>query len=385
MRLAEYEHDSVRLTYLLPARGGADFVKGLPVHVRYGWSPASVENFYGYVHHTQVETRVGETKLLHVFVVSCSYRLNEVGTHSYLRKTLPQIVALVARRNQFSATIGGDNHKVLRHVAQHGKSDFKFLVDQAKAHGNVFYAHNTDLVMRERRIEKCTGRVPTFAYDPVVYKARNFILSFYRSLNEDTDDRKQVSHGVSFSGRRLQARNKKVAVKHGKRKARRSTFHRIDRSVVSNLGEARHAAAAAAELNRFNVTATATCSGDPRVRQASVIRLLGISDEDNGLWYVMKVDHVIDTVSSEYTLEMSLARDSLGQVVADLDVTTPDGLVIAIDSCAIPLDTASSTSTPKTIYEPAARALPIDSTAITKGAGPWFWRAKRFAVRKFKC
>ena len=384
MRLAEYEHDSVRLTYLLPARGGADFVKGLPVHIRYGWSPVSTEDFYGYVHHTQIETQVGQTKLLHVFVVACSYRLNEVGTYSYLNKTLPMIVAAVAQRNQFSATVGGDNHKALRHVAQHGKSDFTFLVDQAKAHGNVFYAHNTDLIMRERQIEKCTGRVPTFGYDPVVYKVRNFVLDFYRNFHEDTDDRKQVSHGVSFSGRRLQARNKKVVVKHGQHKAQRSTFHHIDRSVVSNLGEARHAAAAAAELNRFNVTATATCSGDPRVRQASVIRLLGVSDEDNGLWYVMKVDHVIDTVRSEYTLELSLARDSLGQAAADFNATTPDGLVIAVDSCSTPLDTAA-TSTPQTIYEPASRAFPIDSTSVTRGAGPWFWRAQRFAVRRFKC
>ena len=385
MRLVEYEHDSVRLTYLLPAQGGVDFVKGLPVRIRYGWTLASTEDFFGYVHHTAVETQIGKTKLLHVFVVSCSYRLNETGTYSYLNKTLPQIVASVAKRNQFSATIGKDNHNVRRNLAQRGKSDFTFLVDQAKSHGNVFYSHNTDLVMRERQIEKCTGRVPTFRYDPAQYTTRNFILDFYRTLNKDTDDRQQISHGVSFNGHHLGVKNKTVAIRTGRRKARRSPFHHIDRSVVRNIGEARHAAEAAAELNRFNVTAMATCSGDPRVRQASSVRFLGISDQENGLWYVMQADHVINTVTLRYTLELILARDSLGQAVADLDATTPDGRVIAIDARTTPIDnaTSSTSKTPNTIYEPAARTPSISPTST--GAGPWFWRANRFAIRQFKC
>ena len=384
MRLMEYEHDSVRLTYLLPAQGGIDFVKGLPVHIRYGWTLASTEDFFGYVHHTAVETQTGKTKLLHVFVVACSYRLNEMGTYSYLNKTLPQIVASMAKRNQFSVTIGEDKHNVQRNIAQRGKSDFTFLVDQAKAHGNVFYAHNTDLVMRERRIEKFTGRIPTFRYDPAQYTTRNFVLDFYRTLNRDTDDRMQVSHGVSFGGRHLGAKNKTVAIQTGRRAARRSTFHHIDRSVVRNLDEAHHAAEAAAELNRFNVTATATCSGDPRVRQASVIRFLGINDQDNGLWYVVQADHVINTVTLRYTLELTLARDSKGQVVADLDVATPDGRVIAVDARTTPINNdTKSTGTPNTIYEPAARTPSIDPTFT--GTGPWFWRANRFAIRPFKC
>ena len=379
----EYEHDSVRLTYLLPTQGGIDFVKGTPVHIRYGWTLAGTEDFFGYVHHTAVETEVGKTKLLHVFVVACSYRLNEMGTYSYLNKTLPQIVASTAKRNKFSATIGEDKHSVQRNIAQRGKSDFTFLVDQAKAHGNVFYAHNTDLVMRERRIEKFAGRIPTFRYDPAQYTVRNFVLDFYRTLNRDTDDRAQVSHGVSFSGRHLGAKNKAVAIQTGRRRARRSTFHHIDRSVVRNLDEARHAAEAAAELNRFNVTATATCSGDPRVRQASVIRFLNINDQDNGLWYVVQADHVINTVTLRYTLELTLARDSLGQVVADLDAATPDGRVIAVDARTTPINNTRSTGTPKTIYEPAARTPSIDPTFA--GVGPWFWRANRFAIRQFTC
>ena len=381
----EYEHDSVRLTYLLPAQGGVDFVKGLPVRIRYGWTLASTESFFGYVHHTAVETQVGKTKLLHVFIVACSYRLNEMGTYSYLNKTLPQIVASVANRNQFSATIGQDHHNVQRNIAQRGKSDFTFLVDQAKAHGNVFYAHNTDLVMRERRIEKCAGRIPTFRYDPTKYNTHNFILDFYRTLNRDTDDREQVSHGVSFSGRHLGSKNKAVAIRTGRRKARRSPFHHIDRSVVRNLDEARHAAEAAAELNRFNITATAVCSGDPRVQQATVVRFLGISTQDNGLWYVVQAEHIINPVTLRYTLELTLARDSLGQVPEDFDVTTPDGRVIVVDSRTTPIDNynTSSTSTPNTIYEPVARTPSLDPTSTS--AGPWFWRARRFAVRPFRC
>jgi hypothetical protein len=368
IRQREYEHDTAVLTMSFDSKTRAQYRSGAPVTISWGWLPDDVEFFFGYVHHSQQVQKTAHVRLLKVYVVGASWRMNTKRTASYFGR-VHDLASRVARLHRFSLLCDLDKAAPRRFV-QAGRTDFKMLTDEAKRSGMSMYVNKTDVVMTRRATERSSRQRTVFRYEPSRRVQRNTIYSIKHAVGEaipGTERRRRTAYGVTDDGQVIKSTDLGVLEElSGHRAPARPVFGKFLGRPVTSLADAQSQLVGERDLHRFHITAAAEVSGSAKVHQASTVRFVDLDDDSDGLWFVRGVEHRI--TREDYRMTLDVARDSLGDVDAPANggepvQTSVSGKPVLVSGCDLGVD-QSFTAAPGSIYSPLDDCVPVQAVEL---------------------
>lgn len=363
----EYFHDVAVITLHNEASNRAKYKAGMPVQVRYGWLPHEIEYFHGYVHHTEHTEHVGTaSRDLVVYAIGASFPCKQTSTKIWKKATKRHIVATIAKKYRLSSVIE-DDKLVMPTIAQHGQSDWDFLVHLAQRAGYTFFVNKTDLHFRKREADLNPAHAPAFLkHKRAHHYHRSSVYHFVHEVGETlpgTHRKVRKVQGVTDSGKHVTYLvNPDNCDVLGTVAPPVLFGEHLDARPVHSTKEASNYLADLNARFRFHYKAKAELSGDVRVRQSSTIRLHGIDRNNDGYWYVTQVSHHI--TKSDYRIEVELGRDAMGNAVPPAPITTGvTGKPIVYDGCSdFPIDDPTSDTPPDTVFVQPEDCAPLDGS-----------------------
>lgn len=302
----EYRHDVASYVSTRPARS---YSTGAPVHITWRTGRASAD-FHGYVHHVEP---MGEGVNL-VMCRSASMVLDNGLQAVFRDRTLPSVIREVARLTRFDAEVG--QHGQLFDLAATGGRMWETLVEYAKTIGFSFYAHNTRLALHARTqlVDRFAAEAPVLRNLPTT---REHSLYDFKPIDGHTQPgRQRAKHVITGLNPRTGSTFSVTGGVASTKLGRDMTLP--VGTLYKNIGsstpqEARWTLAALAETGRFNLTASATADGFPRVHQTWPVLVAGVDPVYEGLWFVHKVTHLLS--GPVYVMDLELGKDGKGSTV----------------------------------------------------------------------
>lgn len=300
----EYRHDIA--IYTVPRRRKHTLYRtGVPVAIT--WTRGRDRgSFLGYIHHTEPDSNPGSTKI-RVWCRGASQVLDNGVQYSFQNRTVTSVVSDIARRVGFDieATPHG---QVFDSVILNGVL-WTELVKHAKEIGYTFYASNTRLQLRPRNelVERHANIAPILQSAVSLYE--------FAPLNGASPPGQSRTHrtitGVDRrTGGRFQVTGGTAPSRMGPL-SYLPTGTRYLEVGSSTPTDARWKLAAMAEMERYNIRATAMGEGHAAVSQTSPVILAGTEDDYLGVWFTHKVTHRMR--GADYFMDLELGRDALGQ------------------------------------------------------------------------
>lgn len=151
LSFSENKHDMATITYAgFPGVAVTSYV-GLPVKILLGNNEANLIQFTGYVAYVEIEARtkmgIVNNSLIQMAKVVCfgsSYEMKAVKSKTYAKKTIKQLVSMMAEKYNFSYSVPNNSY-VFPLISQNEISDWEFLVSAANRIGYTVTAHGTHL------------------------------------------------------------------------------------------------------------------------------------------------------------------------------------------------------------------------------------------------
>lgn len=316
-----FAHDMVEMTVQGPTdEDYTSWDTGVPLWVKYGRSPSSIGNFYGYV--LSVSRHWDETlklsvpnRTMDILAVGASWPLKEPISAVFTNVSSAGIATQVATTNYLDVDAPATSYIwPAKNVS--GATTWEFLCDLARTSGLTCAMNGTQL----RFYDPTTILKRNNSVVPVFYEKDSGVGS---TVLEMTTDVTEVS---STEGRRKRNRIfQGTDIRSGN-----PIFSSDDGSNQGNFLGGRylsplfeefvtdmvlHDQATANALlpprtteNRYYIRGRARLSGNAAVVQESPIVLEGLGQRDSGIWQVLTVTHHIK--KNWYSLECELGRDS---------------------------------------------------------------------------
>lgn len=359
----EFQQDVIAVNLKLATDASSKYQSGMPVALWWGWSLQEADWFYGYVNHTEPVTSTTTWRTMNVYCAGAVWPMRLVSQRSWSSATSDSVVTEVAGNHRLSCLVTPDPY-ALPHLTQHGKSDWAFLAQLARRRGYTFYARNTDLRYIPRMITP-SARIPLFTkYPPAVAVSRGAITAFTRVQGQTVPGQgvkaSRVQHVIMSDGSTQTVRVDPPQTNLSGSTLTDPLFSAVEMGhPASTTADAMANLNGVAQSNRFHIGATACLTGDVRVHQGMTIRIAGVSEQDDGYWWVTEATHTITLV--DYTTDVVLARDSMGAPIASPDTTTVRSSILGrpliADSTSKALTWA--TAAPPTIYDSAVSAVSV--------------------------
>lgn len=318
----EFHHDLVVMDFWADDVMSDSYQSGMPVSVVFG-RPLSKRIFYGYVNHAyRTNNALADNTLMErnsttVYCVGAGWRMKDRGTKTWTNYTIPQVITEIAALFGLEADVDDDD-TVWPVLQMAGASYWSFCVGLAQRIGFTFYASGIRLVCKHRQTNPTQIRGLVASYN---YRGGTTGLPIFTPVvgaTNPTGGELAVRQIGGIDPRTLQPI---VAEQSGSPQStylgstvNTPVFTRTDHSTVTSLSQALARVRGSGESNQLYITASATGAGNPAISQGSLIYVENANGSQNGLWFVIRVEHVITTTN--YTMQLDLGRDSLGGVTA---------------------------------------------------------------------
>jgi len=324
----EFMHDMAVMQIWADDVNSDSYTSGMPMTLTFG-RPDLKRIFYGYVNHvsrvnnSMTSATMANRNAVWITCMGASWYMQQTGTQVFRSQTASQIVSTIAQ--QFGLATNIVAHTTIWPTMQMaGMSYWQFCVMLAKRIGYTFYCSGAQLVFKPRQTDSSnvTGLVAT--YD---YKTNPGSLPVFTPVLGATSP-----SGGQLANRKLagiNAQTNQIVYSNVSGNPAPTTlgntinnpvFDKTEHFTVGTQQEAATKAAGAGQLNQLYLTAEAQSVGAPLISQGSLIYVLNANGSQNGLWFVQKAVHRLNT--STYTTDFNVGRDSLGQ-----SVVTPSGTI----------------------------------------------------------
>jgi hypothetical protein len=350
IRQREYAHDVAVITLDYERGQQTKYAYGAPVSITWGFLPSDVEDFLGYVHHTEEITHDNKPGGLKVWCVGASYPCNQTRQRSYRKMMASAIVARIARDHHMSL-LADPSSRYHRHIPQLGQSDWALAVRIAKDIGFTLSARQTTIRFQRRIIDTRPGRQPVFRLSPGVYEQRGAIYKITHKKGSAPYADRRIVQLNSIDDQGNLVANVNTGDPCDPVQAVFTQFNPPDIEPALSVQEGRERLSGLSGLNRFYVIANVNLSGNPKVRPGQTIALLNVNSDVDGYWWTGSVDHII--TPTDYRMEAEIGRETIQQTVyvpppssdagkpqiidqPSVDTTTevlPDSEYSALDDC----------------------------------------------------
>lgn len=315
----EYMHDIATMTFWGGNVDADSLTSGTPVLVTFG-RPLVKRTFYGYVNHASrtnnalsTVSSLTDRNAVTVTCVGASWTMKQQGTRSWYNYTSSQIVQEVADLFGLAADIIPTS-TVWASRQMAGRSYWRFCVELAKEIGYTFACNGVQLIFRPRQTNPSALQSLAALYD---YGTDPYSVPVFTPVVGATSPQ-----GGQLANRKLAGVNPRtnqvvfaeVSGDPGPTalgsKPVVPVFDIIEHCTVNSQEEANALTEGAGALNQLYITANATAVGNPLISQCSLVYLRNANGGQNGLWYVQKAAHTLDTKT--YSTGMMLGRNSMG-------------------------------------------------------------------------
>lgn len=321
-----YNHDTGVITFKDWNLSESIIQPGSPILItlnsaRYGVS----KSIPGYVHHVK-KTMNLEQRLTQVFFIGSSYVMKQKTEKVWKRVTLSQVARQIAKKYKFAADITS-HPRVFAQLAQHGESDWEFLVKCAKKCGYLFRVDRTTLIFKpiDEYYRKYAQHSHVYTLPNLATDASTIIgatmHSFTPIFGETIPYPDATKSAKSYSGvnpitKKSHKYSNQKTPKSKRQKVKPAIFDSFDTSVVApGLDVAKSHAEAFSEMNKFPYRAMAEVIGNPDIMPGVPVYLNGIGNDFSGYWVPLAVEHLIHGVMNidyKYVVSMEVGIDSLG-------------------------------------------------------------------------
>lgn len=282
-------------------------------------------NFYGYVHHVNVDRTPGSF-LTEVVAVSPSMKMKSESQAVYTDLSADAIVQKIAKKHNFVAfTV--PHPRIYPQISQAGHTDWELLVRLAKQSGYSLRTENTELYFQPMLYDynNLLVSAPRFIMREANNPSGSNLYSFTPTISESLSFEGDMKAAIAVSG--MDASSKSV-MSLTKQKRRKSTkfkhttefFDKFNTNVVATDPEiAAYEAEAAENRTVFPYRATAEVRGTPNLRPDMPIYLEGVGGYYTGYWTILGTEHIVveeERNSQKYTTIVHLGADSLGTAVS---------------------------------------------------------------------
>jgi phage protein D len=343
IRLAEGQHALAQISVLTPLDPSQSAVNAAvpaaliwpdftPVHFTYGSSLSDITDFYGYIASSRIQPEQTPTRLSGIATATVQYTLTGTSMYmqsalsrSYLNTTASAIARQIAAAHQL-AVYTTPSPRLFPAKTQANQSDFAFLQALAQQVGARCWVDNALLyfVSPATNIDPAGAAVPAFQHNRT--PGQWDTLSQWQPTVGESDPSGAIlaSHTAttvrSASGLIATATVTPQRVSGGQTSAPALSSIVRDQ-LAGSAGEAEQIAQAAADNQRYWVSANATVDGNTALRPGRQVTISGnaISGSDAGTWRICQAVHKItlDLIAAwhnTYLCDLSVGRDQEGSL-----------------------------------------------------------------------
>lgn len=319
---SEGMHDTAIITLRGESLSAPELQPGTPVMLTYGYKPSDLETFYGYIDHTAPHydrSIPDNSEYEDIVCLGESWVMKDPYVGAWSSVKASALVGQIVAKYQLASLIENDDY-TWPQLACQGDSAWSFLISLAKKLGYSLSC-NKNLV----RFVSITAAMTQHWGTMPVFKSRNAApltsqqgITRFQSVNgESLNLPGHTKSARSINGLDINTGQVVGAYDDGTSMSTLGTTRRypffmqqISDTVVNSQGSAVATLAGMTERNRFQYQACATLTGLTSVKQGMPIVLLGLDNNESGVWWVQEVKHKIKTTG--YSMDVSLGRDSLG-------------------------------------------------------------------------
>jgi phage protein D len=318
----QYHHDIVTLEYsAVSTLWFENLHTGVPI--AFSWTQNTITKYFvGYVSSvTKVDAPQRQTSMT-VMAIGTSFLLKERATRVFNDSTIPEAVQTIVEEHGFNFI--GDAHGVrFKQLIIPGMSYWSWITEQASKIGFGVVVDGPNFMFRS--IDKLIDQ--SFSATPILSMG-NKTVPFNSQFLDRTLDMLTVVNGDNIETGTNYRTIKNVG---GVDPVTSTTFlsssspeetgvnlrsnssgvlfkeYRSDK-VANTKIMADAEASGAAQNARFNLPATATAQGDPRIRPFSTVFVSGTGDKTDGYWFVMEAHHMLHKIG-DYMMDLVIATD----------------------------------------------------------------------------
>jgi len=284
-----------------------------------------IDSYSGFVHHVKKVMNT-EKRFIEVTFIGASYRMKQKSQKVWKKVTVSQIAKTIAKKYKFAADIT-PHKRVFSQLAQHGESDWEFLVKCAKKCGYLFRVDGTTLIFKpiDEYYKKYKNYAPSYTLQNLATSGSTIkgsdLYHFTPIVGESIPFPEATKSAQSFNGvnpiTKKSNSYSKQKLKSNKRKITKPpSFDSFDvNTVVPGMDIAKSHADAFNEMIKFPYRAHGGVVGSPNLIPGLPIYLGGIGTEYSGYWILLSVEHIVHYISlteTKYTTNIEVGVDSLG-------------------------------------------------------------------------
>jgi hypothetical protein len=318
---SECMHDTAIITLQGANLSAPALQPGTPMFVTYGNSPGDVDTFYGYIDHVapHYERTIPDVSSYEDIVcMGESYVMKDPLVGSWSGIQASTLVREIASSFKLAALIQTDDY-AWPQLSCSGDSAWSFLTQLAHKVGYTLAVNKNLLRFTSVKagLRQSWAGMPVFNTRKTAPNTAQQGISKFQALQGEalglpghTKALRTIS-GMDSTGKIVGAFNDGTSVRTLGQTTRYPFFvEQISDTVVTSQGSAAATLVGMTESNRFQYQAAASLVGLTSVTQGTPIVLAGLDDNENGVWWVQEVEHVIKAAG--YFMDVSLGRDSVG-------------------------------------------------------------------------
>jgi hypothetical protein len=290
-----------------------------------------IDSYPGFVHHVK-KVMDTEKRFVEVTFIGASYRMKQKTQKVWKKVTVSQVAKTIAKKYKLSFDIT-PHKRVFSQLAQHGESDWQFLVKCAKKCGYLFRVDGTTLIFKpiDEIFNKYKNYAPTYNLSNLTVSGAGIkgsdIYSFTPIVGEsipfpDATKSFQSFNGVNPITKKSNSFSKQNYKNGKRRKMKAPLFDSFDTdTVVPGMDIAKSHSDAFAEMIKFPYRANGAVVGTPTLIPGMPIYLTGVGDEYSGHWIILSLEHVVHYINlteTKYTTNIEIGIDSLGESLKNI-------------------------------------------------------------------
>lgn len=326
------KHQIVMLDYPVP---DSDFVnlapEMTPLAFRWGYDPAGLRTFYGYVNHHEVIDSQNYGSVLRVFCIGTSQPLNDPTPRAWRNVTASYVARLVAEKHGLRALV--HKSKVILPYATSGQdSDMGLLNRLADSSGYRFWVDGATLHFVDPQVLLSTpdrSVAATYTFDKqasdTLYKVHNIQGSM---APVSTAAAVQKIFGLDSTGLLIRSNSTQMLHERG---LAVPTNTEVYRGSVNSLEQAQQINEAAAVSGGW-ANLQVTTRGDGRARVGGLVNLEGskLRQALTGTWVASDITHILDITQMSrawvYNTEIELIRNQSDHASFSTEHSVKDAL-----------------------------------------------------------
>lgn len=290
------------------------------------------KKFYGMVHNVENIQEVSKN-FTKIGWIGASYYMHQSSQKIYRNVTASQVIIEIAKKYNFAYRVH-PHKRIYSSVVQGGRTDWELMVSLARECGYLLRAENTEIHFHPiwEEFNRYINEAAIFDKGDAGFKTKNPIYGFNPIISETMSHLGFKKAATSIAGvNPIDGSYFKVTNQDPFTPSRADSnpelFDDHDTEAVANdFTTASHLAKSSDDYSSFPYIAEVDCIGVSSVRPCLPVYLNNIGDEYTGYWTVLSILH--ETIEASlnqpvYTISMTVATDSLGQISDPNKPVTP--------------------------------------------------------------